>query len=141
MLDKEENAGAQKLLTSDSKNEREGEQRGTSTSNNSDEAALEEGEEDKDDNEEDDEEKDLVKGAECLANVLHTLADGLTLLADVDDLADHFVKGNVTVLVVIDHVKRFLGFLFVGRTENLEDIINVQRFLALHDEGHPNAAG
>ena len=58
--------------------------------------------EDEDDDEQDKEEKNPVEDGESLADVLHAVCDGLTLLADLDDLADHLVKAYVAVGIGVD---------------------------------------
>ena len=97
--------------------------------------------EDDDNNDADHEEEDLVKDTQSLTDILHAVGNGLALLADIDNLENHLLEGNVAVLVGVDGGEGLLGVVLVGRSQDLQDVVDRQGVAALDDEGHPDAAG
>lgn len=141
MLDKQEDARAKEFLSGDGEDEGEREEGSSGSSESSDEAALEEGEEDEDDKHKDNEEQDLIKDSESLANIFHALPDGLSFLANLNNLADHLIKTDVAIGVAVDGVEGLLGLGLVCGSEDFFDILQVEFLVIFHNKGHPDSTG
>jgi len=93
------------------------------------------------DNDEDHKEEDLIKHPQGLADILHAAGDCLSLLANLDNLADHLVDANVAILVSVDGVEALLSLFPLSRTEHVNDVLLRQRVTINGDKRHPEAAG
>ena len=140
MLDEEENAGTQELLRGDGENERQRQKRGTSRSQGRHKAALEYDQENNNNDDQNHKQQDLIKHRQGLTDVLHAVRDGLSLLANVDNLADHLVETDIAVLVSVDGIEALLGFFAVMLAQHFNDVVQQQGLLAFGGKRHPDTA-
>ena len=141
VLDEQENARSQDFLGGNGEDEGQREESCSSGGQGSGEAGVKEGNEGEDDDDEDNDHEQSVQNVDGLVNIVHAGSEGLAITADLDDLLDSFIEGDVAVAVLVEHDESFLCLFSTVVTKNFDNVVLVKSFFALHNKGHPQTSG